>query len=463
MEELDWSLVAPESNLSLIVPRAVQEEIDRLKSDGNGRRAKRARNANSILRSVVLSEAEQLVIREKPLEVVLTISPPLPTALQSSGVVHLDPQRPDDAVMIELLNYRETFQDKDAGLLTHDTVPLMTAKRLNIPFVLVPDEWLLKPEPSTEEKKIRELQTQIAAYENSLPKIRFLTPDLPKAAIAKTVVAYPPLTEAELDTLMGLVQGQYPMQKASMQEPKEDRPAWQRANFMHSLGKFVPPSEAEIKKYEEEEYPEWLLRVRAKIVSMSERIAAEAAAFTLPFEIENFGNAPAVSLYVRIDVSEGLLILPPGDDDDEEDNGEGKSDSWDVFPLPPNVPSGSYKSPLLWQRDFGGINDYSFLNRPLPMIYTAKPTSADEFLWKNARPKTAQSRWEFTCESFRHKTDPEVFELVISSLHSKPTGGAMVCRVAANNLIDNVELTIPIKLTYETADTFKQIRSMWNI
>jgi hypothetical protein len=49
LHELPWNEIAPdEKEILLAISRPVQREIDKLKHDGNDRRAKRARKANSL-------------------------------------------------------------------------------------------------------------------------------------------------------------------------------------------------------------------------------------------------------------------------------------------------------------------------------------------------------------------------------------------------------------------------------
>src|SRR3546814_14669527 len=50
---------------------------------------------------------------------------------------------------------------KEVRLLSHDTGPLLTAKRVAVPFVRVPEAWLLPVESDKDQKRIRELEAQV--------------------------------------------------------------------------------------------------------------------------------------------------------------------------------------------------------------------------------------------------------------------------------------------------------------
>jgi hypothetical protein len=52
-DQLHWSDITGDKNITIIVTRPVQIEIDKLKNDGNSRRAKRAREITSLFRAML--------------------------------------------------------------------------------------------------------------------------------------------------------------------------------------------------------------------------------------------------------------------------------------------------------------------------------------------------------------------------------------------------------------------------
>jgi predicted ribonuclease YlaK len=144
--QLNWSKLFPdEQNIVLVIPKAVADEIDRQKQDGNTRRAKKARKANSFFREIILSEEGRVKIKDKKPTVEATFSPP---DLESCSLPNfLDLGRNDDQIIAEILRYKATKPGQEPSLLTHDTNPLRTAKLCGLSFVVIPDEWLLEAEP----------------------------------------------------------------------------------------------------------------------------------------------------------------------------------------------------------------------------------------------------------------------------------------------------------------------------
>ena len=160
LEELDWSAWAGFEEVHLIASRPVQREIDNQKNRGNHRVGRRARKAYQLFRRVLESEQNQVVVREADPQVKLLLAGPGKPAPELSDT--LDYSQPDDAVVGHLYEYRQKNRERDARLFTHDSGPMMTARALDLPFIPIPDTWLLAPEPSEAERENRELRARIA-------------------------------------------------------------------------------------------------------------------------------------------------------------------------------------------------------------------------------------------------------------------------------------------------------------
>jgi predicted ribonuclease YlaK len=100
---LPWAEISEEEDLCVLIPRTVQDEIDRLKQDGSGRRSRRARKASSFLREVIKADAQTLVIRESNPRVLVSF-PPI-SGPNNARPVTLDPTRADDQIVGEVLDY----------------------------------------------------------------------------------------------------------------------------------------------------------------------------------------------------------------------------------------------------------------------------------------------------------------------------------------------------------------------
>lgn len=54
-------------------------------------------------------------------------------------------------------------------MLTDDTGPMASARMVGVPFVAIPDDWLLTPEANETEKKIGALQVELARLKKAEP------------------------------------------------------------------------------------------------------------------------------------------------------------------------------------------------------------------------------------------------------------------------------------------------------
>ena len=116
LEELDWAATFPGiDTIFLTVPRVVVGEIDRLKNDGNARRAKRSRAAATRFREILRSESQQLTVRAENPRVILCFAPR--ARLLPENYPDLDFAINDDRLVGEAL---ELSKKEAVTILTND-------------------------------------------------------------------------------------------------------------------------------------------------------------------------------------------------------------------------------------------------------------------------------------------------------------------------------------------------------
>ena len=208
---LRWTDICDETEIYVLVPRAVQREIDRLKRDGSGRRSQRARNASSLLRKVILAEGEVLIVRESNPRVLVGF-PPIST-FDKLGTSTLDPSFADDQIVGEVLDYIGAYPSKKVVLLTDDTGPMLTAKRHVVPFWQIPGDWLLAPEPDARDKTIKELTKRLGLVERSHPvaEISAWKQDHSITEVTVEIATFQPLSEQIIDQLIAEIRDRCPM------------------------------------------------------------------------------------------------------------------------------------------------------------------------------------------------------------------------------------------------------------
>lgn len=458
VSDLPWSEISDEQHVQLIVPRAVQHEIDRLKADGNNRRAKRARNTNAYFRQILLSDDEQLWVRNHPrMEVAITFSSHAPASpIDVSGVV-LDSARPDDSILLEIISYRVLYPDRDVALLTHDTNPMLTAKRLSIPFQSIPNDWLLGPEPDERDKELRLLKARIGELENCSPIIEFTFGEDAVAVPAKIdteIVTYPPLSQEEIRILTEEIKAVYPMEQNFDGESKRDSHLGTHLSAVSrlALGSYKPPTIEEIDKYKNVDYPAWLEKIGKKLAELPNSLCVINNKISVILAAANIGNFPAEHAIVRIEVSDGMLIAQPADGDEGSAFG-----NWD-FISPPSPPRGRCvdMAALFGARAKSVIRDYESLISP-----QAVRRDRNKFYWKPRKPSLPKELWEFECEEFIHKDEPEAFSLELLVMPKKrPSSGLLVITVLAKNLPAPACVKIPLKISYSEGSSMNEARRL---
>ncbi len=223
-------------------------------------------------------------------------------------------------------------------ILTHDTNLLLTAKLCGLPFVVIPDSWLLEPSPNHRDKKITELELRLQHLEKSYPQIDMSIYDADREqvnSLAIQAIRYEIPTEAELEELMIEVQARYPMVTAFDRSKPTENP-YRLLPFVTGLIEYsyLIPSDSEIKEYQEIKYPEWLKKVKDLIVSIPTRLEQMSHQFGVSFVVTNSGSVPAENIIVEFEAAGGLLIGMPSEDEQMSDN------FLSQFPAPPSAPKG---------------------------------------------------------------------------------------------------------------------------
>ena len=159
LKELDWSEWSDFTEVHLVVSRPVQREIDNQKNRGNNRTANRARATYRIFREIIEGRPSHKVIQDsRPLVKLYFQGPNLPSPALKD---RLDYSKPDDEIVGHLHSFIQDNPEAEARLLTHDSGPMMTASALDLPAILVKDEWLLPPESNELEKENTRLQNRV--------------------------------------------------------------------------------------------------------------------------------------------------------------------------------------------------------------------------------------------------------------------------------------------------------------
>lgn len=413
LEELDWSVLPESSAVRLIVSRPVQREIDKQKSRGNDRVGRRARKAYRRFRSIATTEHECEVVRDANPRVELCLAG---SGKPSSALADaLDYTRADDEIVGHVYEYRARHPKRDVRLLTHDSGAMMTARTHDVPFIPIPDNWLLDPEPSEAEKENRRLKERIAELQAG-PRVEIAFVDEAGNEIEEIVAThryYSPLSNAELDDLIQLLDERVP----SLYVPR-----WT----------------------DSEAYRDWKEQCRDILSGLHNEL--QIASGGMPFTViaQNTGTKPARDMLIEIS-AEGHLAVRP-DWEDHETTAESVGDRV-VLPPPPAIDLG-----------IGSLaSNFSLLHSRVD----EPRRDPDVFYFREERPWEPVQAYSLECEQWRHKTGPEYFDgEIFLGADGGDIRGALQCVVHADNLPTPVRETIPVRVDVEPLGALEQAREM---
>ncbi len=474
LEQLPWVNLFSVDQIDLLVPGAVQREIDRLKNDGNRRRARRARQANSLFSRMLDDPNLTQVVREAAPRIVISFAPALlPSRITPET---LDRTRADDSIVEEAIVLTQSSTEDSVLILTQDTGLAVTAQRHGIPFKRIPDDWLLEEEPDEQSKELLQLRQRLDRFERAAPVIELSLEDEhgePVEERTLEVKTFRAPTSADLDELMSLVTARHPLCTDFKTSPPVPPPPQREAgkptfeffadrisDTMAGARTWQAPTDELIRKYREHDYPKWQRTTRDIFEKFVPRLNARAHTFTFDFVLENTGMRPAERLLVEFEGFGGLLLMR-GKDEDE------KYESSPVLPEPPPAPLGHYV-----RRDTLGE-----MSRALSKLQTFDPASISHRLYAPGLQRMARDAscfyWNdssgdpavlsLTCEQFAHGLDPELISFrIVVPLESTITKTNIRCRVSANNIPEPLVRNFPITLTHVEASPIPILRS-WTV
>lgn len=429
-DQLDWGMVTKAAEVVLMVPRAVQSEIDRLKQDGSLRRASKARAAAGLFRVALFSDPTGHTLREeaKPVVRLCLLATQAPKDQLPST---LDLDRPDDRIVGDALHLRLPVLSGDSGLLA-------SARFHEVPFVPVPEGWALAPEPDRQSKELSDLRRRVDLLEKIGPALEVgfypkgAQEGVPRLQEIRVRATSYEVDDRQIDDAVRALERRWPRAE------RFERDAAASIQFAALLGTWHAPSAAEIDKYTVA-YTAWLEEARSALRGAvdGEELASRRGVFDVV--LTNHGSRSAENIVLDVEATAPLLL----------DTAPDILDARRTLPPPPKAPTGKWDSPFAFLDTMN-----AFAQRPWgpPSAFglSAGDLGRDrhEFYWSPQRPVGLAGKWRMTCAEFRHRLEPERFDVrvvVPSDLDTVSAGRSAVrVRVSAGNLTDPVTAVLPV-------------------
>ncbi len=473
IETLPWSDLNEFDEIELIVTSPVIKEVDNQKNKRGDRVGNKARATNSLFREIVTGKIDHKIVSASAPQVKLFLKPEYlyKDELQSK----LNLSEADDQLVAIIHNYKNENPSADVRLFTDDTGPMAKAKMLDVSFIPIPENWILSPENSDEEKKVIALQEELLRLKKQEPDIEIQCLDQNKNLINKLEfekICYQPLTDDEIEELLEVIKTRNPL--------KNDfgsREATERVSVPHLLSfdafkeVYIPATDEEIQKYCDG-YSTWLEECREFLRKYHHRLQYHLGNPKVCFVAENQGVRPAKDALIRFEAMGNFEIMPPHpvrEEEREEFEKKGKDIS---LPAAPRIPHGRWQSKT---HDFFSVGksmqDYMSMLSPhhlsgrdlIPPGLFSPPRGRDpnEFYYKPERPYSPCDSFELECEQWRHADGAEHFVCEIY-IHEE-TGniaGCLECSVHAENLTQRSKKSVPVRISIKQESAKAQAMKM---
>lgn len=425
LQDLDWDRFVGKDDVTILFSKAVLAEIDKHKSDGNSRRAKRARNALELINSILEAPDGTKVIREAPARVMIEFAPEVDGDTSATN---------DDSILFEVAEMTRVRGGQTVGLVTDDTNLKLKAKRSKIRYFAVPDEWRLPPEPDERDKRIRQLEDEIALLKKQTPI--FVITLGGNQDIELVVPSYEPLSAETIEQLVETMTTKFPM-KTDFALTSSEQLLSTGGTGMFQLH---PPPDWEIEKYQNEDYSEWVRALRVKLERFHSVLRCKAAITDIHLRIANDGTVPGEYVHVAVGVSDGLLLI-------EHERHDKLVEKLYTRPHAPSPPQARRSGP----NESGRFREPIVLSPPyMPAMPVRRPR--DKFYLKTG--DGVDTEWVWACENMRHGMPPQEFSFKVGmNVKAHPSGGQMSVTVSAENLPQAKKEKFRIKVSSAPADT----------
>ena len=483
-DQINWDQLSEFDEITLVICMPVIQEIDRLKSTGNGRRGRQARTWNGKFREFLETEADYQTIRETTPKVKWCIDYEL--APSEDTKLKLDLNFADHRIVGCTHNFAQHHPHKAVQLLTNDTGVLIKAKSCNVGYLAVPSGWLRSPERNELEQENWKLRQELKQVKKRQPIIQVAAADENGEEVDSlelTRVRYDELTDEEIDILMNRLKHLCPMTTAFEKEAPVDHGRTDLVSHLaRRFSQYIPATEEEIRTYQDSDYPGWLDKCENVFRGLHTHLTERQPPLRFFFKVKNTGTSPAKDVLVTITVKANRTTENVSFGLVEQENCEGDTDSSNDSqrklclpdpPIPPRahwgkldiVPDAFVR--MVSQPEIGRIISNiakvdtieSFVPMP-PDLLLPPRRSPDSFYYDPV--ETPSIALQLRCKQWFH--DPEIysqfegqlfFESNISDMEC-----ALECRIIAENVTSPIRKIVKVSYSCNVESTLEQAQNL---
>lgn len=416
LKDLPWREVFEGAQeIEIMVSAVVIGELDKHKASQSRRRLRdRSRKALKTIEEASSGPGESIILRDANPLVRLTLHDS--DRIDWVAYPKLDPSIADDRLVADAAAF-----DGECSLLTHDSGPLIKARRHGVHCVSPPDHWALPPEETEDEKKVRRLERELASVRSTVPDI---TLELPQLALDEDTISLivPQLPPLPGETIQALIE-----QCIRDNPPHEVGHLLAGSRFTPGLSIYGTGS------FEAEQYQKDYGRFRSQVREHFKRFheVVHLAAHAQRFEFLVINNSSVTAKGLRLGFFQESDFVFQGSEEDCRKVGSGIAP-----PLAPEAPRPS---------SLARFDALSYLPS------TPKPRDPTGFYWVDY-PDMDATEVALQCEDFRAK-EQFASDIWLWAYAAVPTSGEVTVRVTASNLTEPIERNFTVE--------FKEREASW--
>tara|TARA_R110000850_G_scaffold136540_1_gene257720 strand:- start:1579 stop:3009 length:1431 start_codon:yes stop_codon:yes gene_type:complete len=383
LQQLNWKEALPDAEeIIVLVSGVVIEELDQHKNSSNQRRRDRARSALRMIEAASEQVDLMLLLRQKAPKVILKIHVgPRP---DWESLPDLDPSRNDDKLVADAITFNTERKNAlstlegSATILSHDTGPRIRARIAKLTAIAPPKGWLLPPDKSDDQIKVKALERALANAQNAKPQLTLrVTTELEDDAVTFPKTLLPPLGSDLVSRLSEIYLSQHSMIHLS--------PSSQPA-YLIQFGGGMSYLQSDVDNYERA-FKAFEYSVPSFFESLHETLSHRCDLFSINYLIENIGSISAKDFICDVRVTGDFVLLRDRKDGEE----------WVRSLNPPKVPP----IPKKKRAGFPYFDEERLLQsmrRQQAIAAVDRPKNATEMKWIN-RPE--DNRCRYGCDDFR--------------------------------------------------------------
>jgi hypothetical protein len=327
LEDLPWSELGYDP-IVILLTKPVLDEIDKHKK-GTGRTRSRALEIFGRVRGMLTSSTQEVEIQTLSPKVVLRRMPNVAPDAAHKG--HLDYAKTDERLIGIVSTLAAQASGYDVKLFTDDTGPASTADGMGVPYLMINQSWRRPAAETTEEKRIKDLEKDLATYRAQEPKITIGRCEPADESNVVTVIrkVATPLTEGEVEGFLAKLRLKCPLVTDFTTPP----PSITTDSFgTTTTTGYSAPAEADITNYRDVLYPQWLERCRTILKELHQGRDVLEPDILLRWPLANQGSRPASQVRIVFEARGPLALWrPTSDSENEETEAEGDD-------APPHAP-----------------------------------------------------------------------------------------------------------------------------